>query len=232
MAESLHKGHRKRVKTEFLEVGFNNKTPQHKMLEMLLFFCLPQGDTNPLAHELLNKYKNIAGVLDAPVEELIEFSGITESNVVLLKLIMPIARKYLADKQEGISDFGSLSEIGDFLLDRYTGLTEENLGVLSLDGNMKMKDFTFVEHGDLGSVGISTRKMIQLVLKTQATYIVIAHNHPSGIALPSATDCVMTENIANAFEHINVHLLDHIIIADGDYISMAQTQKFKYIFER
>ena len=231
MEESIHSGHRQRVKNEFLQNGFNAKTPQHKVLELLLFYCIPRGDTNTLAHELINKYKTIAGVLDAPVEELIKFNGLTTNNIVLLKLILPIARMYTSDKQECISKFNNLSEVGDFLLGRYIGLSEEYFSVLSMDGTGRFISFDFVEHGDLGSVGVSTRKLIQLILNTQASCVVVAHNHPSGIALPSAADCSITENIANALSHIGVHLIDHIVVADNDYVSMAQSQKYKYIFE-
>ncbi|MCQ2449792.1 MAG: DNA repair protein RadC, partial [Clostridia bacterium] len=95
--DSLHAGHRARVKQEFLAHGFHENTPPHKILELLLFFCLPQGDTNPLAHELINRFGTLTGVLQAPVEELTQFKGLTENNVVLLKLILPLAQKCLEE---------------------------------------------------------------------------------------------------------------------------------------
>ena len=96
--ENLHKDHRKRVKQDFLRNGFDHKTPSHKILEMLLFYCISRKDTNDLAHELINRYGSLSGVLDAPVKELITFNGLTESNVGLLKMIMPIARVYQYEK--------------------------------------------------------------------------------------------------------------------------------------
>ena len=231
MAESIHKGHRERVKKEFLENGYDKHTPPHKILETLLFFCLPQGDTNPLAHELLERYGTIADVLDAPVDELITFKGITPSNVVLFKLIPTVMRIYNSDKLNNSPNFQSLSDIGDYLLGQYVGITEENFSVVSLDGNARLISFDILEKGDIGSVGVSTRKIIQLLLKTRASCIVIAHNHPSGIALPSNADEAITQSVASALSYINVRLLDHIIIADNDYISMAQSSKYKHLFE-
>lgn len=232
-SNNIHSGHRKRVKEEFLKYGFNEDTPPHKVLETLLFFCLPQGDTNPLAHELLNHYNNsIAEVLEAPVEELIKFKGLTESNVVLLKLIMPIARMYAKHENSGIIRFRSHAEIGNYLTKQFIGYTEENLGLLSLDGTGQKISFDIVEKGDLSSVGISTRKIIQLALNTKATCAVLVHNHPSRLALPSGADISMTKTVYDALSHINVRLLDHIIVADDDYVSMAVSDKYKDIFNK
>ena len=227
---NIHIGHRKRVKEEFLANGFNKNPPPHKVLEYLLFYALQQGDTNPLAHDLIKRYKTIAGVLDAPVEELITFKGITVSNVGLLKVILPIARIYANDKKSLNNSFADINEIGDYLLPKYIGFTEEALGILSLDGNVCELGFNIVEQGDLSSVGVSTRKIIEEVIRTKANGIVMAHNHPSGIALPSAADITMTETVADALSHVGVRLIDHLIIANGDFVSMAQTKRYSYIF--
>lgn len=234
MQNNVHAGHRDRMKTEFIEnkCNFNENTPPHKVLEMLLFFCIKQADTNPLAHQLLQRYRTISGVLDAPVEELITYNGLTKSNVVLLKMILPVARIYRSDRQNLRSCFHNISEIGDFLLDPYMGLCEERLSILSLDGNCRKLSFDFIATGDMSSVGVSTRDIIQLTLKTGATGVVMAHNHPGGIALPSGADVGITEMVSTALTHIGVRLIDHIIIANDDYISMMQSQQYKYLFER
>lgn len=228
--KNIHKDHRKRMKKEFLANGFTEKMSQHKMLELLLFYCIPRIDTNEIAHQLINRYKNIAGVLDAPVEELIQFKGITESNVGLLKLIMPIAREYANDREDISDRFNSHKEIGNFLLNKYIGRNIETLSILSLDGNGKKLSFDILAEGDLTSVGVSTREIIQLALKTNASIVVMAHNHPGGIALPSGEDKVLTEMVYNALTHIGVKLLDHIIIANGDYVSLLQSKEYQDIF--
>lgn len=234
MQKNVHAGHRDRVKKEFIEnkFSFSQNTPPHKVLELLLFFCVRQADTNPLAHQLLERYQSIAGVLDAPVGELITYDGLTESNVILLKMIMPLARIYRSDKQNLNSCFRNVSEIGDFLLDPYMGLCEERLSILSLDGNCRKLSFDFISTGDMSSVGVSTRDIIQLTLKTGATCVVMAHNHPGGIALPSGADVAITEMVSTALSHIGVKLVDHIIIANDDYISMMQSKQYKYLFEQ
>jgi len=228
--ENLHEGHRDRMKSEFLEKGLNGMQP-HRILELLLFYCVPRCDTNPLAHELINRYKTLAGVLDAPVDELLTFKGITKNNVGLLKMIVPLSRLYLQDKEAKITAFNSINEIGDYLLNRYFGFTEEKFGILCMDSSAKPLGFQIMGEGDINSVGVSTRNIIEYALSTKATSVVMVHNHPSGIALPSNQDIAITEQVKAALSHIGVKLVDHIIIAENDYISLYQTNKYKYIFK-
>lgn len=227
--ENIHAGHRDRMKKEFLANGIEN-LPQHKVLELLLFFCISRIDTNPLAHELIERYKNIAGVLDAPIEELITFKGLTESNAVLLKMIIPLARIYAEDKESKDIQFKSIDSIGDYLLKRYFGLTKEMFSILCIDASGKLLSFNFLSEGDISSVGVSTRSVIEIALKSNANCAIISHNHPSGIALPSNEDVAVTEQVRNALYQIGVRLVDHIIIADGDFVSMQQSQKYKHLF--
>ena len=110
--DNIHNGHRDRIRQEFLQHGFDQNTPPHKILELLLFYCVQRADTNPIAHELINKYGSVAAVLDAPLEELAAFKGLSERSAVLLKLIMPTARRYIYDKSAQKPTFASLDSIG------------------------------------------------------------------------------------------------------------------------
>ena len=89
-----HEKHRQRVRKEFLENGFSDATPPHKILEMLLFYSIPRKDTNEIAHALLNRFGSISGVVDATPTELMSIDGIGESSVALIKLLIPIFRQY------------------------------------------------------------------------------------------------------------------------------------------
>ncbi len=229
--KNIHKDHRKRVKEEFLARGFDDSTPDHKILEMLLFFCIPRIDTNPIAHSMINKFGSLAGVLDAPVEELLEFKGISESNVALLKLIVPVFKAYRKSLRGKSFGFKNHDEIGDFLLNNYIGITEERLGILCLSGTFKYLGFEYISTGDITSVGVSTRSIIQYALKNNAVCVVMVHNHPKGIALPSLEDERVTQNVAEALSNIGVHLLDHIIISNDDYVSMALSHQYEHIFK-
>lgn len=230
MDKNLHEGHRERVRQEFLQHGFDHNTPPHKILELLLFYCVQRADTNPIAHELIAKYGSVAGVLDAPVEELAAFKGLSERSAVLLKMIMPIARRYLYDKSEQRPTFCSLDAIGKYILTRYIGETQEKIGVMCLDAKGSLINFDFLSEGDLSSVGLSMRDLAKAALSGNATAAVLCHNHPNGIAVPSESDEEITKQAAETLSKIGVQLIDHIIVGDTDFVSMAQSEQYGYIF--
>ena len=231
MGENLHSGHRSRVKNEFLSGNFNNNTPDHKWLELLLFFCIMQSDTNPLAHELINKYKTLNGVFEAPVKELIEFKGLTESNVVLLKMIIPLARQCELERSNSIFKTLKPDNICDYILSRYYGLTTEQMSVTCIDATGRIVDFMFLSEGDIGEVSISARKIVKYVLDNDTSCVVIAHNHPKSFALPSKSDIDATIRLSDILSQVGIRLIDHIIVSDGDYVSLAQSRDYSYIFK-
>ena len=231
MEENVHSGHRERVRREFLKNGFDEDTPPHKIMEMLLFYSIPRKDTNEIAHELVSRFGSIAGIIDAPVEELVKVNGVNTNTAALIKLIMPVARRYMFDKKRNTHKYSNIDEVGNYLLSRYIGYSKEVFSITSFSGSGSILGFDILSEGDVSEVSISTRTVIEAVLKRQAVCAIIAHNHPDGVAVPSDNDIAVTENIKNALAHINVRLLDHLIIADGDYVSMAQSRLYKHIFE-
>ncbi len=228
--DNVHEGHRERIRQEFLQHGFDSNTPPHKILEILLFYCVQRADTNPIAHELIKKYGTVAAVLDAPVEELAAFKGLSERGAVLLKLIMPIAQRYIYDKSKQKPTFKNLDSIGKYILGRFLGETRERVGVMCLDVKGAMLDFAFLGDGAIDSVGISNRDLVKRALDTNAAALVLCHNHPNGIALPSESDMVITQRLAKTLSDVGVQLIDHIIVADTDFVSMAQSEQYGYIF--
>lgn len=231
MDDNIHKKHRERLKKEFADGGFNTFTPTHKWLELLLFYCVPRIDTNPLAHELINKYKTLYGVLQAPTSELIEFNGLTESNVWLLKMIIPIARICENEKSDELLSSVNPDNINDFICAKFYGLENEQFAVACLNPMGKIIDFKFLGIGSINEIGVSSRDVVKHILQTNASCVVIAHNHPFGCALPSNEDINTTKELNNILKSINVRLLDHIIISCGDYVSLAQSSEYNYIFE-
>ena len=231
MEESVHSGHRERVRQDFLKNGFNEDTPPHKIIEMLLFYSIPRKDTNVTAHELLNRFGSIAGIIDAPVEQLVKVPGVSTNTAALIKLIMPVARRYLTDKSANVDKYTNIDDICRYLMSRYVGFNKEVFSVTSFSGSGRMLGFDILSTGSISEVNISTREVIETVLKRQAVCAIIAHNHPGGVAVPSKDDVDVTENIKNALNHISVRLLDQIVIAGDDYVSMAQSRIFKYLFE-
>lgn len=226
----IHDEHRKRVRKEFLEHGFNENTPEHKILEMLLFYGIPRKDTNELAHYLINKFGSLSKVLEAEPNELMKVDGIGENAASLLKLMLPVARTYYTQKQGKSVRFENMNEICDYLMKKYLGLTKEMFSITSFDSKGNLIGFDFLSSGDVASVGITSRIVIEAVLKRNAVSVILAHNHPGGNALPSIEDINVTEKISNALKHINVRLLDHIIVCSDDYVTLRQSRQYKHLF--
>lgn len=230
MDNNVHSGHRERIRQEFLTYGFDHNTPPHKILELLLFYCVSRVDTNPIAHEMIAKYGTVAAVLDAPIEELAAFKGMSERAATLLKLIMPTARRYLHDKAEEKPTFTNINQIGEYIFRHYIGLRQEKIGVMCLDSKGKMLHFSFFAQGDLSSVGLSLRDLAKISLDCGATAAVLCHNHPSGLALPSDSDEQITKQAADTLSKIGIQLIDHIIVGDSDFVSMSQSEKYGELF--
>lgn len=230
MAKSIHDGHRERMRKEIMNNGFNESTPPHKILEFLLFYCISRKDTNPIAHDLINRFGSLAAVLDAPVEELAKVNGMSERSALLIKSIMPIARRYVIEKSSEIPSFNALDELGEFAVKQYIGITNERTGLISLDGKGKFLGFDFLAEGDINSVGLSFRDIITRLLKRDAVAAALVHNHPSGIAIPSAKDAAITEELALTLKSVGICLVDHIIVGTADFVSMAQSREYSRIF--
>ena len=231
MATNPHEGHRDRLRDEFLNLGENQSMHDHKLLEMLLFYAIPRKDTNTIAHELLNTFGSFSAVFDADVEALAEIKGMTKNAAVLIKTIVPIIRKYVDSKGDAPNCIKSFEDLGNFFMAKYLGTKSETVSMLCLNGKGEILSFEIISDGDLDSAGLSIRTILEKVIKTSATAVVLAHNHPSGIALPSAQDIAVTKMVADALHTISVHLVDHIIIVDNDYVSMAQSSKYEHIFK-
>ncbi len=232
MEENLHKGHRERMREEFLAMPDSVKPADHKLLEMLLFYGIPQRDTNPIAHTLINTFGSLHAVLEADVTELAKVKGMTKNAACLIKLMLPIARAYILDKYNDGVLLTTIDDIGRFIRARYFGVHNEQCSLLCINYMGKVLSYDVLCEGDIDSVGLSIRTVIEKIIQTGATSVVLAHNHPSGIALPSPSDVTITVALVKALNTVNVKLVDHIIIADEDYISMALSSEYKELFDR
>lgn len=231
MAENLHKKHRERVRKEFLAHGFNDNSPEHKLLEMLLFFSIPVKDTNPVAHSLIKHFGTLSGVLEAPVEELVKVEGVGENTAMLLKLMIPVTKSYMISKTKKVNVYDNMDAISDFLFAKYIGYDIETFAVTTFNSKGAIVGFDILTQGDCSMVNVSMRQVIEVVLKRNAVCAVISHNHPGGFATPTKDDIETTVKIAQTLKNINVKLMDHIVLCDDDYVSLAQSAAFSHIFK-
>lgn len=222
MTDRIHDGHRQRLKERFLSEGMKNFDP-HVVLELVLFFGIPQKDTNELAHRLLQQFGSIAGVFDAPYEELVKVEGIGPTTATLLHMIPELSQRYLDEKYSEKFIISSTKEAGELLLHRFSCINTETLMLMLLDGKGRQMFCGTVIEGSIHSMDVSIKNIVKIASRYQASAAIIAHNHPSGIALPSSEDLDTTDAVQQALELLHIRLLDHIIIADRDYVSMADS---------
>lgn len=225
--ENIHSGHRQRLKQLFCQSGIEGMSDV-MCLELLLFYGIARRDTNPIAHALLERFGSLSGVLEAPPELLQQVPGISEHAALLLHLIPAMSRRYLMDRagQETILD--STTRCGEYLKPRFFGAREEQVYLLCLDAKCKVLDCRLISRGSVNAADISVRKIVEVALSVNATSVVLAHNHTSGIALPSREDEATTRRLEMALDAVGIQLVDHIIVADDDFVSMADSGFFVY----
>lgn len=217
-----HDKHRQRMREKFWKEG-PDAFHKHEILEMLLYYAIPRKNTNEEAHDLINLVGSFSGVFEAPASTLKKVKGIGNSSAMLLKLIPAVARIYMEDKNFDTSKVVTEDNAGEILKDKFIGRVNEVVVLMLLDSKNKMVFCGVVSEGSMNSADIYIRDIIRMCVEYNATSAIIAHNHPSGMALPSKNDLQTTVRLVDAMEMVNVSLIDHYIFADGDYVSIAQS---------
>ena len=218
----MHDGHRQRLKNRFLQEGLDNFEELY-VLELLLYYCIPRVDTNPIAHALLDHFGSIAGVFSATPEELEKVPGMGRNSAIFLSLIPQVGRYYQVKRNETGQILRTTEQCGRYLVPHFYGRENETVFLLCLDAKCKVLSCKLVGEGSVNSANIPIRRVVELALAANATTVVLAHNHPSGLALPSADDVHTTLRVAKAMDAVEITLADHIVVADNDFVSLAQS---------
>ncbi len=224
---SVHDGHRQRLRARFLKEGLDS-FEQVNALELLLFYCIPRKDTNELAHALLDHFGSFHQVLDATYEELMAVPGIGESAATFLPMISAACRYYRVSQIKNVCALDTIDKCGDYLVNFFHSRKNETVFLLCLDAKCKVIVCREVGEGSINSASISARRVAEIALGVNATSVILAHNHPSGIAVPSWDDVATTRQIARSLHAVGITLTDHIVIAEDDYVSMAQSGMYHY----
>lgn len=217
LSDNPHRAHRARVKERFMRGGLDSFSP-HELLELILFYAIPQKDTNVLGHRLIERFGSLAGVFSARHEELCEVEGISDHAATLLRLWLPAASYALAREKEEERVFDTVGRIGEYLVRRYIGVGCETVFLMLLDNSYRLIDCVKVYEGSVNSVGITARKLIETALFRGAAMAVLAHNHPNGTVIPSSDDLHTTATVRDAFETVGVSFLEHILVAGKDFV--------------
>ena len=219
---NVHEGHRERLRRSFLENGAQSITDIQAM-ELLLFYALPRRDTNVTAHLLLQRFGSLDGVFAASAEDLCEVEGVGEYAAALLLLVPELMKKARISKARELRQIRNSEDAGQYLLPFFMNEQDEVAYLLCLDNKRAVICCAEMGRGVVNSVDTSVRRMVEKALKVKAVSVILAHNHPNGIAMPSREDDIFTRTLFNAMETVGIHLEDHIIVADEDYISFADS---------
>lgn len=214
-------GHRDRLRQRFLRHGLES-FDDHNILELLLFYAIPRQDTNALAHRLIRHFGSLAAVFEAPPEELKAVPGIGDSAAALIHLVPAAARRYLMAKNEPGIILATSEAVGRYFLPRFLDCRGEAVYMASLDAKLKVIDCRCLGgSGSTVSVRFDVRTVVQTALLHNASAVVLAHNHTSGIALPSSEDETATLQVQEALALVGITLVDHIVVAGDDFVSMS-----------
>ena len=218
----VHDGHREKKREQFLNSGLDSFA-DHEVLELLLFYAIPRRDTNETAHLLMDHFGTLDAVFHAPVEELCRVRGMGRNAATLIHLVPKVYSRVKRSAAENETVLNTTRKSGRYLMERLAGETTEKLYQLCLDRKGKLLTCRQLSEGSVGAAPVNLRKIVENALLSRASGVILGHNHPSGVALPSQEDVAATIQARNALEAVEIPLLDHIIVADEDFVSMAES---------
>lgn len=220
--EKLHSGHRERLRNRFLKSGLDGFAP-HNILELLLFYSIARADTNELAHRLIKRFGSFSAVLDAPFEELLKIKGVGRNTAVLLKLIPQISRTYNEDKAGARKIISGEKAASEYLIPKFIGRQNEVFYLVCLDTQNRILFSDILFEGTVDASSVSMRRIVEACVQCGASCVIMAHNHPTGLALPSPEDIHVTRHVNKVLKSMGIRLLDHIIVAGESYLSLADS---------
>lgn len=221
----IHDGHREKMRSRFLKTGLEGFA-DHESLELLLYYAIPRRDTNPIAHALMERYGSLSAVLSAPVEDLQKVEGIGESAAILVHLVALLNQRARLNEAERDIILNSTAKACQYLLELYRNERNEVVYALFMDRKGKLLRCRRLSEGGVSGASLNLRGLVETAMLTGASGVVLSHNHPSGVALPSQADYTATDQARQTLSSIGVDLLDHIIVADRDCVSMADSGYF------
>ena len=219
---NVHAGHRERVRQRYINSGNLDDFKEHEVLEFLLYYSYPQQDTNEIAHKMIKEFGSLSKLVEAPPSEIAKRCNVTERVAILVSLIPHLSKLYLMGKYDSKSVMSNSKAVGEYCVALFSNVHYERFYIICLDTQRRLIRAELVHEGGLDATAIYPRIILEAVLKNRAACIVLAHNHPGGGLLPSKTDMEVTKKLRTALESIDVGLVDHIIVADGNYYSFIE----------
>ena len=225
MAENKrHGGHRQRMRQRVQSYGLDSLA-EHEALEYLLYLTNAQKDTNEIAHDLIERFGDFAGVLEASEEELCTVKDVGPATARMLHLLPQVSRYYGRSRTSAARCIKTTEQMGSYLMAKFAWSDYERAMLVSLDSRRRVRAAVWLREGSTDRVSLDIKCVVEAAIKGGTDAVVLCHNHPNGVALPSLEDMEATGSIARALGLVKVHLLDHFILTDTEYFSMRDANR-------
>lgn len=218
---NVHANHRERMRDRIRESGLSS-LQEHEVLEYILYGCVPQKNTNFLAHELIETFGSLSAVLNADEEHLFRVKDMTKNAALFLTELPEVFRLYTIDMEKRKEDIGGRGNARSFLQKKMFGCRVEEVYVAGLDAQDKLIKFEKLSSGSGNSVAVGVREVVDFAMRTKACGIILAHNHPSGNMKPSQNDMLLTRELMFTLESLDIALQDHYIFCDNQSYSFDE----------
>ncbi len=207
-------GHRQRLRERFLRAGFDGLS-DYETIELLLTLAIPRSDVKQPAKALIDRFKSLRGILDAPLEELRSVKGLGSVAPIALKIIRSAATLYLRQSAEGEDLLADPDRISRFWRLRIGALKNEVFEVGFLDSGCRLlrDGVERLQEGTIDRAAVYPRRVVEAALRRGAAVLILAHNHPSGLLEPSDGDKALTRALVLAAETVHLKILDHLIVS-------------------
>ncbi len=171
----------------------------------------------------MDHFGSLSGVFHATYEQLLEVKGIGHNTAVLLQLIPAASARYLRQNASFDGQIVDMWQLKEQLEPYFFGQRDELAYLACMDGKSKLLAIKKLGEGVVDAVHIATRKVLEAALACNSSRVVLAHNHVSGIAMPSQADVDTTLRLKRVLAEADITLADHLIFAGGDMVSMAES---------
>ena len=224
---SVHAGHRERLRKLFMDVDESSLSDQ-QIFELLLFYAIPRADTNVTAHNLLNTFGSISGILNARFDHLKNVEGIGDISAILIKLIPERMRRANIKDENRYTIVSSLDEIGKHFIKLFAYEEKEVASLVLINKNRRIISthrlkFMLGKNGDS-----ALDEILSICVNARPHTVVLAHLHPDGCKVPSRSDELFTYNLKNSLEALRIMLMEHFVITHDGYTRMVNALDYNF----
>lgn len=212
-----HVGHRERLKERFIREGLDG-FEEHNILELILFYTIPQKDTNELAHELLDRFGSLEGVFCAGTEQLMQVEGVGEHTALFLSMFDELMEAYREDRRQNEFIIGT-GNISEFAVRKLAYSQTERLMVIFIDNKQCMLNWHYLQEGYISAEDIDIRTVIRMVMGTNTTHVLLARNYIKATGIVRKTDFTVATRVSDALRGIGVSLFDYIVVGKNNTVA-------------